>query len=184
MTSTASQKFQKIIDDHKLEEKTDAELLSWQAGWKENTQEHAAAQHVMQKRIEGDKQEENIHQEFRFYRTSGITLSATVITFGTVLLGWAINNPFEGFVYILQLLLTIAAIILGFFIQYFQFQGYKNQANARFEKSRGRNDDYNTLMENANYWFELLDKSVGWSMIFIGFSFTLLVFLWFSNEYI
>lgn len=130
----------------------------------------------------GDKQEENVHQEFRFYRTSGITLSATIITFGTVLLGWSIDR-FEGFVHLLQLLFAIAAIVLGFFIQYFQFHGYKNQANARFEKSRGRKDGYNNLMDKANKWFNRLDKSVGWSMLFIGISFTLLVFLLLSNGY-
>lgn len=116
---------------------------------------------------------EEIHLEYRFYRGAGLTLSATIISFGTVLLGWGLTHrmPNPGALYALQLLSACGAILAAFAIQLCQFHGYKHQARARFEKRV-------ELRNRANAWFRVLDCAVWAAIVLIGFSFILSVIIW------
>lgn len=117
--------------------------------------------------------EENIHQEYRFYRGAGLTLSATVISFATVLLGWGLSHAPDKFsyLYLLQILMAVGAILAAFSIQFCQFHGYRNQARGRFEDSW-------ELRERANSWFRVLDKAVWIATSLIVATFLLSVIIW------
>jgi len=117
--------------------------------------------------------------EYRYYRQSGTALSATIITFSTVMIGWSLQaaknyETIKGYYYP-QILFYLLAVISAFLIQLFNYFGYQHQARRNYEKpNTARN-----VMQKANRWFTKMDRSVIISCIFLAIGFMATVVTWF-----
>ncbi len=108
----------------------------------------------------------NIHEEFRNYRTSGIGLSATLITLSSALIIWLrsliakalpIGDYRSLIIYSLAIIGCCSTIIFSLCIQFFNYQGYKHQARARLPEPQSTQQP---TQQQANLWFSKEDFCV------------------------
>ncbi|MBI4654830.1 MAG: hypothetical protein HY752_07555 [Nitrospirae bacterium] len=124
-----------------------------------------------------------IHEEFRFYRQSGLALSATLL----VLCGTLFKLYFDKLTFPISytcinisLFLSLSiSIISAVSIQICHFMGYKNMARrhfppAGFDQTKWANDRWTT----SNRWFKVGEISVWVSAISLLIGFFTSVYLW------
>jgi hypothetical protein len=102
----------------------------------------------------------NIHEDFRHYRNSGIALSVTLISLSSALIIW--GNKIIGIEKYLSSLLGVSLIIssaitifLCLSIQIFHYIGYKIQARAGISQTT----------KNPNCWFTAEDWVFGIAIV-------------------
>lgn len=129
--------------------------------------------------------EENraIHEEFRFYRQSGIALSATLLVLCGTLFKLALDKmtfPISYTCINILLFVSLAiSIISAIAIQLCHFMGYKNMARRHFPPKDVDSTKWaNKLWIISNQWFKSGDTSVWVSVITLLIGFFTLVYLW------
>ncbi len=121
--------------------------------------------------------QDRIHEAFRVYRQAGATLSVSIIGFSTALLAWSVSRyaaTGNQVLFYLQALFLLAASLLAFLIQFFHYEGHKEQARAWLStNSEGQ--------KAANRWYSRGDKAVYLALVFLFIGFLFLVALWFCT---
>lgn len=109
-----------------------------------------------------NSQDGSVDEGFRNYRTSGIGLSATLITLSSALIIWlrsliAKALPIGDYrsltIYVLAFIGCCLTIIFSLCIQFFNYQGYKHQARAKLPQPQ-------STQQQANSWFNKEDFCV------------------------
>jgi len=118
-----------------------------------------------------------IDETFRYYRGAGLTLSATIIAFSTVLLGWAVSSfpsPTSAQpIFYVQAFSVLVTISIAFLVQYFHYQGYKCQTRIAFGQS---------TQDEATEWFKKADVAVFLAVIALILSGSFSIALWFGRS--
>lgn len=124
---------------------------------------------------------EEVDASYRYYRAAGLTVSATTVSFGAVLMGWAVAKPPPQYdwIYPLQVLSALGAVISAFVIQFCQCHGYKNQAQAAYQEYTDQPwETRKESMDRANQWFRVLDLGIWAAVALILLSLLLSAALW------
>lgn len=129
--------------------------------------------------------EENraIHEEFRFYRQSGLALSATLLVLcGTLFkvmldkLTLPISYSCSNVLFFVSITISIISAIA---IQLFHFMGYKNMARRHFPaQGKNENEWANERWVISNKWFKSGDTSVWISVVTLLIGFFTVVYIW------
>jgi len=115
-----------------------------------------------------------MHEEFKHYRSSGVSLAVFLITLNGVVLAWMNNKlPAQQLMNDTLTAIIIAVIFVASFVsiltsvtaQFTQFQGYKNRARSAFEGIEGNADLHNKYKGIADRWFSSLDKLIVLSLV-------------------
>jgi len=118
-----------------------------------------------------------VHDEFKHYRSSGVSLAVFLITLNGAILVWMkgiLNNPAwpkDAPTAMLAAIILIAAllsVLTSVWAQYAQFQGYKHRANGSFAGLVGNGSLQNVYGRLANKWFGQLDNYISvsvWSFV-------------------
>jgi hypothetical protein len=136
-----------------------------------------------------------IELDYRHYRGLSSTISATVISFSTVLLAWAISNAPKqaNVVHLLSIFFALLSISLAVLIQLTLHFGYKYQAKSRLgyaytaiakEKHEsesayiGQRERSDKLRRRSNIWFRSSDIAVVLSLATVVLSMLLMAGFW------
>lgn len=114
--------------------------------------------------------------DYKFYRTAGLTLSATLIVISGALLNWALTNfekttaacPVVKVSFGFLVLFLSLAVCYSLRIQYNHYRGYQAQAR-KYYPAKDKNSE--ELQQEANLLFSKaeIDIEKAWKSLFGGF---------------